>query len=169
MNLMSEFIIFVLIHLIRRGSSNPTLCKKGEFYEENVFAYLDCSLCTDDTHYENCKTCCGSEISTAGIANATTATRPERAQPVVNSSCGVEFFFQGKTLIAIVSSFIIGIIFTLITVLGIVMLVKRYRRKSKSIDQPQPPIEETRAGVNSSTCVGLSVVQSNHDTNSEPL
>ena len=34
-------------------------------------------------------------------------------------------------------------------------------------DQPQPPIEETRAGVNSSTCVGLSVVQS--DTNSEPL
>ncbi|KAK2571874.1 hypothetical protein P5673_003283 [Acropora cervicornis] len=157
MNLMSEFIIFVLIHLIRRGSSNPTLCKKGEFYEENVFAYLDCSLCTDDTHYENCKTCCGSEISTAGIANATTA------------SCGVEFFFQGKTLIAIVSSFIIGIIFTLITVLGIVMLVKRYRRKSKSIDQRQPPIEETRAGVNSSTCVGLSVVQSNHDTNSEPL
>lgn len=60
MNLMSEFIIFVLIHLIRRGSSNPTLCKKGEFYEENVFAYLDCSLCTDDTHYKNCKTCCGS-------------------------------------------------------------------------------------------------------------
>ncbi|XP_015769596.1 PREDICTED: uncharacterized protein LOC107348102 [Acropora digitifera] len=159
MNLMSEFIIFVLIHLIRRGSSKQITCKNGKFYEENVFAYLDCSLCTDNTHYKNCKTCCGSEIST-------TATRPERAQPVVKSSCGVEFFFQGKTLIAIVSSFIIGIIFIL-TVLGIVTLFKRYRRKSKSIDQPQPPIEETRAGVNSSTCVGLSVVQS--DTNSEPL
>ena len=74
------------------------------------------------------------EISTAGIANATTATTPERAQPVVKSSCGVEFFFQGKTLTAIVSSFITGVIFTLITVLGIVTLY-RYRRKSKSIGE----------------------------------
>lgn len=74
------------------------------------------------------------EISTAGIANTTTPTRPERAQPVVKSSSGVEFFFQGKTLTAIVSSFIIGIIFTL-TVLGIVTLFKRYRRKSKSIGE----------------------------------
>ncbi|XP_067045002.1 uncharacterized protein [Acropora muricata] len=167
MNLMREFLSFFLIqHLIRRGSSNSIPCKEGKFYEGNVFAYLDCSLCTDDTHYKNCKTCCGSdEISTTSIiANLTTATgRPE---PVLNSSCGVEFFSQEKTLIAIVSSFIIGIIFTL-TVQGIAKLVQRYRKKSKSIDQPQPPIEETRAGVNSSTCVGLSVIQS--DTNSEPL
>ena len=73
------------------------------------------------------------EISTTSIiANLITATgRPE---PVLNSSCGVEFFSQEKTLIAIVSSFIIGIIFTL-TVLGIAKLVQRYRKKSKSIGE----------------------------------
>lgn len=61
MNLMREFLSFFLIqHLIRRGSSNTIPCKEGKFYEGNVFAYLDCSLCTDDTHYKNCKTCCGS-------------------------------------------------------------------------------------------------------------
>lgn len=163
---MKEFLSLILIQqLIRRGSSNPPPCKEGKFYEGNVFAYLECSLCTDNTHYKNCKTCCGSEISTTSIATATTAT--DRPEPVLKFSCGVESFFQGKTLIAIVSSFIIGIIFTL-TVRGIVKLVKRYRKKSQSIDQPQPPIEETRTDGNSSSCVGLSGVQSNHDTNSEP-
>lgn len=72
------------------------------------------------------------EISTTSIASATTAT--DRPEPELKFSCGAESFFQGKTLIAIVTSFIIGIIFTL-TLLGIVKLIKRYRKKSKSIGE----------------------------------
>lgn len=62
MKVISEFLSFFIFLLeILRGFSNPIpACKRGKFLETNVNDYLDCKVCVEQPHYDNCKTCCGS-------------------------------------------------------------------------------------------------------------
>ena len=48
----------LLLSLIGRSSQQPAPCKDGKFYEASVFDYINCSVCTEQPHYENCHTCC---------------------------------------------------------------------------------------------------------------
>lgn len=62
MKVIWEFLsFFIFLPQILRGFSTPIpVCKPGEFLETNVNDYLDCKVCVEQPHYDNCQTCCGS-------------------------------------------------------------------------------------------------------------
>lgn len=184
MKVIWEFLSFFIFLLeILPGFSNPIRqCKRGKFLEPNVDDYLDCKVCVEQPHYDNCETCCGSVTSTT--SSTFTSSKPitptsapvkslskfesAKPEPTVHSYYDVKFFFQGTPLVAIIVAFTIGAIFSLVFILGILKLVNLYRKKVASGPR-KPPIEETQADANSSPFVELSVEQSNHDTNSDWL
>lgn len=169
MNLIWEFLSwFIFLLQILRGFSDPIPCKRGKFYEPNVYDYLDCKVCVEQTHFHNCKTCCGSVTSTTSSASITssafTSSKPitptstkslsklesAKPEPTFHSFYDLKFFFQGTPLVAIIVAFTTGAIFSLVFILPILMLV--YRKKVASGPR-KPPIEETQTDANSSPFV----------------
>lgn len=180
MKVIWEFLSFFIFLLqILRGFSTPIpACKRGKFLETNVNDYLDCKVCVEQPHYDNCETCCDSVTSTT--SSAFTSSKPitptsaptkslskfESAKPEPASYYDLKFFLQGTPLVVIIVTFITGVIVGVVSILGILKLLHLYQKKVASGPR-KPPIEETQADANSSPFVELSVEQSNHDTNSD--
>ena len=53
--------LLAFLSVFQGGDLRPALCKDGKFYEESVFAYFNCSLCLEQSHYSNCNVCCSSK------------------------------------------------------------------------------------------------------------
>ncbi|KAJ7362118.1 hypothetical protein OS493_013209 [Desmophyllum pertusum] len=65
---LSLSAVVVFLSLIQISDLRPTPvasyvrtqppCKDGSFYVESVFAYFNCSICVEQSHYINCNVCC---------------------------------------------------------------------------------------------------------------
>lgn len=153
--------LLAVLSVFQGGDLRPALCKDGKFYEESVFAYFNCSLCLEQSHYSNCNVCCSTTLTSNSTTPAPTHTTKPTV-PNINTASDVVGTFPNpvatKMKILIIIGFILIGFITVLAIAGSLMLankccVKKKKWKIRS-SNGKLGMQETQLSTSSSMVMG---------------
>lgn len=152
----------LLLSLIGRSSQQPAPCKDGKFYEASVFDYINCSVCTEQPHYENCHTCC-LKITTASTSTVTATREKTKLHTSLSASQFVKTEKMPSSSMEIVImgfffGFVVGAVITWLVVITARVCSKRRKKLRKLMTSNSvTATQETQLNQSSPMVLGQTV------------